>query len=202
MRKLLYFGLLIASASMITGGCSTMDNNANTSRTSANNSMARATPNPTANMETANSNKPAMGDDVDFMTAADMGGMAEVELGKLAQTNAQNGEVKKFAALMVADHTKAGNELKALGAKKDFKPATELDSSHKATLEKLKGLSGADFDKAYVDAMVDDHEEDVDLFKEQAENGKDAEIKAFAAKTLPTLQGHLKMINDIKAKMK
>lgn len=103
---------------------------------------------------------------------------------------------------MVTDHTKAGDELKALGKKKDFKPATELDSAHKAIMEKLKGLSGADFDKAYVDAMVDDHEDAVDLFKTQSESGKDAELKAFAVKTLPVLQGHLNMIKDIKAKMK
>lgn len=202
MRKLFYFGLLIASASVITGGCSTMDSNANTNRASVNSNMTRATPSPmAANMETANSNKPAMGDDADFMTTADLAGLAEVELSKLAQTKAQNAEVRKFAATMITDHIKAGDELKALGKKKDFKPAAEMDSSHKATMEKLKGLSGADFDKAYVDAMIDDHEDAVDLFKGQASGGKDAELKTFAAKTLPTLEGHLKMINDIKAKI-
>jgi putative membrane protein len=200
MKTSFYFGILIITGSLITG-CSNIDNS-NTNRGNANNSTVRTTPSPMATMETANSNKPAMGDDFDFMTAADLAGLAEIELGKLAQTKAQNAEVKKFAAMMVTDHTKAGDELKAIGKKKDFKPATEMDSSHKATMEKLKGLSGADFDKAYVDAMVDDHEDAVDLFEGQAKDGKDAELKAFAAKTLPTIQGHLKMINDIKAKLK
>lgn len=193
-------GFLFIAAMLIIGGCTSADNT-NTNRNTSNN-MAKASPTATAPMETANANKPAMGDDMDFMSTADLAGLAEVELGKLAQTKAQNAEVKKFAALMVTDHTKAGDELKALGKKKDFKPATEMDSNHKATMEKLKGLTGADFDKAYVNAMVDDHEDAVDLFKSHSESGKDPELKAFAAKTLPVLQGHLNMIKDIKAKMK
>lgn len=193
-------GLLWIATALLLAGCSSADNT-NTNRNTSNN-MAKASPTAATPMETANANKPAMGDDMDFMSTADLAGLAEVELGKLAQTKAQNAEVKKFAALMVTDHTKAGDELKALGKKKDFKPATEMDSSHKATMEKLKGLTGADFDKAYVDAMVDDHEDAVDLFKSHSESGKDPELKAFAAKTLPVLQGHMNMIKDIKAKMK
>ena len=198
MKKILYLGLLIASGLFIFS-CSTADN-ANANRTTGNSTTARATPSATA--PAVNSNGPAMGDDHDFMTAADLAGIAEVELSKLAQTKATNAEVKKFAAMMVTDHTKAGEELKALGAKKSYKPATEMDSAHKSIMQKLQGLSGADFDRAYVDAMIDDHEDAVDLFDGQAKDGKDADIKAFAAKTLPTLQGHLKMINDIKSKMK
>jgi putative membrane protein len=193
-------GLLWIAAVLLLAGCTSADNT-NTNRNTSNN-MPKASPTATAPMETAKANKPAMGDDMDFMSTADLAGLAEVELGKLAQTKAQNAEVKKFAALMVTDHTKAGDELKALGKKKDFKPATEMDSGHKATMEKLKGMTGADFDKAYVDAMVDDHEDAVDLFKSHSESGKDPELKAFAAKTLPVLQGHLNMIKDIKAKMK
>ncbi len=197
--------LLVAIAMMgmlALAGCS--GDGSNMTNRSPRNETANSTasPTPAANMANANMNKSAMGDDMDFMTEADMGGMAEVEMGKLAQTKAQDPEVKKFAAMMVTDHTKAGSELKELGKKKDFKPATELDSKHKALMEKLKGLSGADFDKAYVDEMVDDHETDVDLFKSQAESGKDPDIKAFAAKTLPVLQKHLDAINQIKSKMK
>lgn len=192
--------LLCIATVLLLSGCGAGDNT-NTNRNTSNN-MAKTSPTATAPMETANANKPAMGDDADFMTAADLAGLAEIELGKLAQTKAQNAEVKKFAGQMVTDHTKAGDELKALGKKKDFKPATELDSAHKLIMQKLQGLSGADFDKAYVDAMVDDHEDAVDLFEGQAKDGKDTELKAFAAKTLPVLRGHLNMIKDIKAKMK
>ncbi len=140
--------------------------------------------------------------DADFYTKAGQAGLAEVELGKLAVQKAQNAEVKKFAQKMVDDHTKAANELKELAAKKGKELPADMDSSHKSTLEKLKGLSGADFDKAYVDAMVDDHEDAVDLFENESEDGTDADTKAFAAKTLPTLKAHLEAINGIKAKMK
>ena len=140
--------------------------------------------------------------DTDFMTRAAQGGMAEVELGKLASTKAQSAEVKKFAQMMVNDHSKANEELKALAAKKNFSMPTRLDEKHQSLLDKLNGLSGAEFDKAYVEAMVDDHEEDVELFKDETEDGKDAEVKAFAAKTLPTLQTHLETIKGIQSKMK
>jgi putative membrane protein len=79
---------------------------------------------------------------------------------------------------------------------------TELSSKGKSLMDKLNGLSGADFDKAYVEAMVDDHEEDVELFKDESADGKDADVKAWAAKVLPTLQKHLDMIKGIQSKMK
>ena len=200
MKKLIYLGMFIFGAQLLMS-CSKVDNT-NGNRMATNTNTAQTTGSATPMTAAANTNKPAMGDDVDFLAAASTSGMNEVELSKLAQTKATNPEVKKFAAQMVADHTKAGDELNAIGKKKDVKPATEMDSAHKSILQKLQGLSGAEFDKEYVSAMVDDHEDAVDLFKSQSESGKDAEIKAFAAKTLPTLQGHLKMINEIEAKLK
>lgn len=205
MKNKIYTALFL-SAVVVLGGCSsdtTMNANmSNNSRMNSTNMSNMASPTPRMDNANMNTNRAAMGDDADFMNEADLSGMAEIELSKLAQTKAQNAEVKKFAAMMVADHTKAGSELKALGAKKDFKPAMELDSAHKSMLEKLKGLSGMDFDKEYVEAMVDDHEDAVDLFKSQAESGKDPELKAFAAKTLPKLEEHLKMIRGIQGNLK
>ncbi len=137
-----------------------------------------------------------------FMTEAAKGGMAEVEMSKIAQTKAQNAEVKKFAAQMVTDHTKANNELKALAGKKTVTLPTELDAEHKTMAADMSKLSGAEFDRKYVDAMVADHEKDVKLFQAQADGGTDADAKAFAAKTLPTLKMHLDMIKAIQGKMK
>jgi len=147
----------------------------------------------------ANSNTAVVQDN--FWTKAATSGLAEVELGKLAAQKAQNPEVKKFAQMMVADHTKANDELKALATKKSVMIPTVLDSSHQSLLQKLQGLSGADFDKAYVEGQVDDHETAVDLMEDNADNS-DADIKAFAAKTLPVVQSHLKMIQGIQGKMK
>ena len=135
-----------------------------------------------------------------FMEDAAQGGMAEVELGKLASSKAQNPEVKKFGAMMVADHTKANAELKAIAAKKNFQLPTDL-GSHKSDLDSMSKLSGAEFDQEYVDNMVDDHEDDVKAFQKMADSGTDPELKAFAAKCLPVLQKHLEAIKAIQAKM-
>jgi putative membrane protein len=139
--------------------------------------------------------------DADFVEDAAIGGMAEVELGKLASTKATNAEVKKFGQMMVTDHTAANNELKALAAKKGWKLPTDLDSSHKSMLDELKGESGANFDEEYVDEMVDDHETDVKAFEDKAKNATDPDLKAFAEKTLPVLRKHLDAIKAIQAKM-
>jgi putative membrane protein len=141
-------------------------------------------------------------DDNDFMKEAAVGGMAEVEMGKLAVTKAASPDVKKFGQMMVDDHTKANNDLKALATKKGVTVPTDLDSSHKANMDDLREQVGADFDKAYVEEMVDDHEEDVAKFEDEAKNASDPDIRAFAQKTLPVLQKHLDAIKSIQAKMK
>lgn len=140
--------------------------------------------------------------DTEFMNKAAQGGMAEVELGRMASTKAQNAEVKQFGQQMTADHTRANNELKTLAAGKNVTLPTDVGAAHKATMDKLSKLSGAEFDKEYVKAMVADHEKDVAEFQKQADGGTNADIKAFAAKTLPTLKMHLDMIKGMQSKMK
>jgi putative membrane protein len=194
------FLTIIASTLFLIGFAACSDTgNGNGGNRPNTNTAKTATPTPTPASDTA-ANK-AMGDDADFMAAAARGGMAEVEMGKLAGTKAQNPEVKKFGAMMVTDHGKAGDELKTLAAKKGVTLPADI-GSHKSTYDKLNGLSGADFDKAYVDEMVDDHEADVEEFKDQAQNAKDPDVKAFAAKVLPVIQKHLDAIKAIQAKMK
>ena len=149
----------------------------------------------------ANTNTSANTHD-NFWTEAAIGGMAEVELGRLASTKAQNAEVKKFGEMMVADHSKANDELKSIAAKNHITLPTSLDPSHQATLQKMQGLSGAEFDRAYVEDMVEDHEEDVQAFEKQSKDNSDPEAKAFAEKTLPTLRKHLEAIKSIQSKMK
>lgn len=136
-----------------------------------------------------------------FFNEAAQGGLAEVQLGNLATTKAQSPEVRAFGQQMVADHSKANAELQQLAARRSVTLPTEPNSSQKSMISKLSQMSGAEFDKEYVSAMVDDHEKDVKAFQTQAESGTDADLKAFAAKTLPTLQAHLQMIRNIKAKM-
>ena len=135
-----------------------------------------------------------------FMHTAAIGGMAEVELGKLGVANATSSDVKQFAQRMVDDHSKANDELKALAAQKNVTLPAQLDAKHKAVVDKLAKQKGAAFDAAYMSEMVNDHNTDVALFQKESKSGKDAETKAWAAKTLPTLQEHQKMAKEIHAK--
>lgn len=127
------------------------------------------------------------------------GGLAEVELGKLAQSQGSSEAVKQFGKRMVDDHSKANEELSQIASRKGITLPTSLDAKHQATRDRLAKLSGAAFDRAYMDDMVKDHREDVAEFKKEASNGQDSDVKAFAAKTLPTLEDHLKMAEQTDA---
>lgn len=131
-----------------------------------------------------------------FVKEAAIGGMAEVEFGNLAKEKASNPDVKQFGDRMVTDHGKANDELKQWAQQKNVTLPTELDAKHKATRDRLSKLSGDTFDKAYMREMVSDHQKDVAAFKKQASAAHDTDLKAWASKTLPTLEEHLKMAQD------
>jgi len=135
--------------------------------------------------------------DNSFVTKAAAGGMAEVELGKLAASQGSSEKVKQFGQKMVDDHSKANEELKEIAAKKNITLPTGLDAKAQATRDRLTKLSGAQFDHAYMQDMLKDHKADVAEFRKESTSGQDAEVKAFAAKTLPTLEEHLKMAEDV-----
>ena len=135
------------------------------------------------------------------MKAAD-GGMAEVELGRLAAQKASNDRVKQFGQKMVDDHSKANNDLKQAASQEGIELPADTSAKHKATMQKLSGLSGAAFDKAYMDAMVKDHVEDVKEFEKASKAAGDSPVKKFAASTLPTLKDHLQMAREIDNEVK
>lgn len=137
-----------------------------------------------------------------FWNDAAQSGMAEVMLGNLALQKSSNDEVKQMAQKIVDDHTAANNELKDLASKKSAALPTEVNAKQKATYDKLSALSGEEFDKEFIKVMVKDHEKAVALFQKQSDKGTDADVKAFAAKTLPTLQGHLDSAKSMNEKMK
>ncbi len=141
-------------------------------------------------------------DDAKFATTAANGGMAEVALAKLALTKTSNAKVKDFATMMVTDHSKANDELMAIAKTKNITLPAAIDADHQKKMDDLAKLNGADFDKAYVDAMVDGHKKTLDLMKDEAKDGKDADLKAFATKVAPTVQMHLDAINKIHDSMK
>ncbi|MRX46972.1 DUF4142 domain-containing protein [Pedobacter puniceum] len=137
-------------------------------------------------------------DPAEFLVEAASGGMMEVELGKIAQANANHPRVKSFAQMMVNDHSAANTELMTLAQSKNVTLPQTMGEDHQKMMDDLKNKKGADFDKAYMDMMVDDHKDDVELF-EEATTSKDVEISAFAGKILPKLKIHLdsaKAIHD------
>jgi len=143
-----------------------------------------------------------MGADSTFVNKAAMGGMAEVKLGELAKDHASSQDVKNFGQMMVDDHSKANDELKSIAAKKNITLPSSLGAKEQALYDRLSKLNGADFDKAYMKEMVSDHCADVNEFKRESDHGSDPDVKAFASKTLPTLQHHLEVAQQTDAKVK
>jgi putative membrane protein len=139
--------------------------------------------------------------DKKFVTEASMAGMTEVAAAKAALATTQSDEIKTFAQKMVDDHTKANEELAGIAKTKDIEVPGTMDSKHTGMVDKLKGMTGAEFDTAYVKMMVADHKKAVALFEKNATGADDADLKAFAAKTLPTLKEHQTMIDEIAKKM-
>jgi len=137
--------------------------------------------------------------DKSFVEKAAIGSMAEVQMGRLAQQKAGSDQVKQFGTRMVDDHSKANDDLKQVASHKGITLPSDLDAKHKNKMAKLEKLSGAQFDRAYMDDMVADHKEDVAEFQKQSSSGKDGDLKGFASKTLPTLQDHLKMAQSTQA---
>jgi putative membrane protein len=134
--------------------------------------------------------------DETFVKKAAEGGMAEVELGKLAADKATSNDVKQFGQKMVEDHSKANDQLKSLAQAKNITLPADLNAKDKALSDRLSKLSGPAFDRAYMRAMVSDHTKDVNEFRTEAKAGADSDVKSWASNTLPTLETHLKMAQD------
>src|SRR6266576_4664641 len=141
-------------------------------------------------------------DESTFVNEAAEGGMMEVQLGKLAQEKAADDKVKQFGKRMEQDHSKANDELKKIASDKGVQLSTDLDKKHKTKIDKLTKLSGADFDKQYMNDMVSDHKEDIKKFQRVADKGKDADLKQFASQTLPTLKEHLQLAQSTAQQVK
>jgi putative membrane protein len=134
-----------------------------------------------------------------FIENAAMHNKAEVEAGKMAESKAMNADAKKFGQQMAQDHSKAYDELAQLAQSKSITLPTEPDRAHKREAARLEKVSGADFDRRYMDSMVKDHQKDVKEFRKMARNAKDPDVKAWAEKTLPVLEGHLQMARQVAA---
>jgi putative membrane protein len=185
-----------------TGQNRNANTNTNTGETRNANTNANTGENRNANT-TGNRNTGATGEqagmgnmssrDRDFVMDAAMSSMLEVELGRIAAQQGASDSVKQFGQMMVDHHQKANAELMTLASSKGVTLPTTLDEKHQQQLTKLQGLSGAEFDRAYARLMVREHRDAVSDFEKENSRGTDMDLKAFAGKTLPTLQEHLRM---------
>lgn len=192
MKKLTFFATAVLAAWLLQacGG--------NTQNTKHEDSVDSAK---AVNKETA----PVDKESSDFAVKAADGGMLEVTLGKLAQEKGQNQRVKDFGAMMVRDHSKANDELKTIAGNKNITLPDSIGVDYQKHVDDLSKKTGSDFDKAYIDMMVDDHDKDVDMFDKASQNLADPDLKAFASNTLPVLRAHLdsaKAVQDVVKKRK
>jgi len=207
-RWLILFAALLVTAALACKKNETYNNDtASTSTTASDTSGTTSTYDTSGTSSTAatgmtgttGSMDPA---DSDFMTKAAQGGLAEVNMGNMAASKATNADVKAFGNRMVTDHSKANDELKQLAATKGVVLPGDVNDEQKKAMDSMSSKNGKDFDKAYMYDMVKDHETDVKEFEKASKSAKDADLKAWATKTLPTLQEHLKMAKDAQKKVK
>jgi putative membrane protein len=139
----------------------------------------------------------------EFVEQAGTSGLAEVEMGELGAKKASNGQVKAFAKRIVADHTKANEELVTATKGKGVQVPSSRTSLHKATIEKFQQQeAGKAFDRDYMEQMIEDHKADVELFETAADDAKlDLDLRSYAKRTLPTLRDHLKQAQAIQSKL-
>lgn len=160
---------------------SSENNNASNSNTTDNTNTANTTP--------TNMTPLSMEDSVFAMKAA-AGGMMEVEAGNVALQNSTNDRIKAFAQMMVNDHSKANSELMSLASSHGMQLPSALPADKQKHVDAMKAMKGKAFDKHYMDMMVNDHKKTVTDFEKQSNSGASDDLKAWAAKTLPTLQMH------------
>ena len=182
----------------------------NTPNTPSNNNPGRSpnTPTTPSNNNPGGSPSTPMGEtspnslssrDSNFVMQAAQTGMLEVQLGKLAVQRGSSAGVKQYGQQMVDEHTEANQELMQFAMQKKVEMPTEMSSQNKALIDRLSKLSGTSFDTAYKQAMLDSHKQAIALFQAQSQQGQDPELKAWAAQTLPNLQAHLQMVNQMLA---
>lgn len=135
--------------------------------------------------------------DATFMTTAARGGMAEVQLGQLAQTHGRSAAIKSFGERMIRDHGQANQQMMSLAQQKQIGLPDGVGGEHQQVYDNLSKLRGQAFDRAYAQAMVQDHQRDLQAYQEEAQNGTDPQVKAFAAQHVPVLEEHLRRAQQL-----
>lgn len=134
--------------------------------------------------------------DKKFILLAAEGGMMEAQLGQYAIQKAESPKVRDLGKVMVGDHSKANEELRGLASRKKTSLPANLSDKKQKEVNALKEKKGRDFDEAYSKFMVQDHQDHIAIFKEEAEKGDDLDVKAWAAKMVSTLERHKKLADE------
>src|SRR5674476_1465630 len=185
--KKIFISFILITGTYIFSSCNGNSSSSNSATATANADSSVSADKKAAAMDTSNKGKVMIDNNtVDFANKAATGGMAEVELGKLAGQRATSAQVKDFARMMVEDHTLVNNNFKTIASKKSMELPTSVTEDQRKDIDNLSKKSGKDFDKAYVDMMVEDHKKDISEFKDAQGKVADNDIKDFITSTLPT----------------
>jgi putative membrane protein len=166
------------------------------SMSNASNDNAASTTTAATNASSSRSSDKLGWSDRHFVTKTADGNQDEIQLAQLATERSSNADVKSFAQRLVDDHTKLASELSSLASSKNVK--LDKESGQSRTYKRLAKASGSDFDREFVEQMIDEHEKDIKAFKDRADDAKDSELKQFAASHLATLQDHLQMAQNLR----
>jgi putative membrane protein len=147
--------------------------------------------------------KTALLDDASkFLVKSYESGMYEIQLSQLAATNSLVADVKDLAANLVTSHTAINAKISAIAASANFVLPTAVNADHQKDLTDMAKLTGTEFDKKYIDKIIDGHEKSVDSYKDASKNLTVSDTKAFATETLPKIEDHLAMAKKVKDKIK
>jgi putative membrane protein len=132
-----------------------------------------------------------------FVTEAACGNMAEVKMGELAAKKGQSSSVRQYGEKLARDHQEANQKLQKIAQRKNIQIPQEIDKQNQKSIDHLTGLSGTEFDKAFLQHAVKDHKKDIKKFEKQACEGEDPAIRSFASEILPTLREHLQIAQTL-----
>lgn len=136
--------------------------------------------------------------EINFIKKAADGGMAEVELGKVASSNGERDEVKQFGQRMMTDHGRANDNLKSVASKLNVTVPEKVSTNHQSKIDKLSKMSGSAFDTAYISEMVADHQKDIAEFEKSRKEVTNEDLKKFIDETVPVMKEHLEMAKQMK----
>jgi putative membrane protein len=189
--------IILLALALISLGCSGNEKAATRDNSSAQPTSSSAS----AGSNAATSNTGSSNSDQTFLQDAIKGNRAEVTLGKMVAAKTKDPSVKQFAQMMVKDHTVALSQLQQLAQQKNITVPEGLPDDAKELQSKLQSDTGKQFDKDYMDAMVQDHQKDVQDFQNASQNAKDPDVKQIASKLTPTLEHHLQKAQQIDQKL-